>query len=116
MLEKLKQTGKTFSESWTACCLAMVQGDLSVLTLGHAMTAARTGILASVVMFVALFIKNNPSKWFIAWLTGIATAFSDILVHPSHFGTSYTEAIATGVGAFFLAYMVEEIRNGGKDK
>ena len=107
MLKKLKQTGKTFSESWTACCLAMVQGDLSVLTLGHAMTAARTGILASVVMFVALFIKNNPSKWFIAWLTGIATAFSDILVHPSHFGTSYTEAIATGAGAFFLAYMVE---------
>ena len=110
MLEKLKQIGKTFSESWTACCLAMVQGDLSVLTLGHAMTAARTGILTSIVMFVALYIKNNPSKWFIAWLTGIATAFSDILVHPSHFGTAYTEALATGAGAFFLAYMVERYK------
>ena len=110
MLEKLKQSSKTFGQAWTACCLAMVQGNVTVLTMGHAITAAKTGILTAFVMFVALFIKNNPSKWFIAWLTGIATIGADLIAHPSHFGTAYTEALVTGAGAFLLAVLMEKTK------
>ncbi len=96
-----------FSQAWTACMLCMVQGDLTVLTLSHAMTAAKTGSLAGLAfVFTAYFTAIN-NKWFAAWLTGILTMVADIVVHPTHFGDNWMEAACTGLGAAILCTILE---------
>lgn len=108
---RLRQSGKTFSQAWTACALCMVQGDLSVFTWHHAETAASTGIYSALGVLLVLHIRPESSKWFIAWATGVVTMFADRLIHSTHFGGSMTEAIATGIGAFMLAVIFDCIRS-----
>ena len=43
-LDKLKVLIERFGQSWSACMLAMVQGDVSVLTFNHAIVASKTGV------------------------------------------------------------------------
>lgn len=101
-----------FGQAWTACMLCMVQGDLTVLSLSHAMTAAKTGSLAGLAfVFTAYFTVIN-SKWFAAWLTGILTMVADIVVHPTHFGANWMEAACTGLGAAILCTIYERKTNG----
>lgn len=91
-----------FSEAWTACMVCMVEGDLSVLTLDHALVASQTGAGCgtAVALSYVLGIKN---RWTIIWLTGVMTMFTDFLVHPTHFGPEMMEAVVTGLGAMMLA-------------
>jgi hypothetical protein len=105
MIERLKVLVEKFSESWAACMCMMVQADLSALTLNHALTASKVGILTGVAMLVASFLPWN-NKWLGIFLTGLFTALADSIIHMAMFPY---EAIATGVGAMVLAILFEKI-------
>jgi len=101
------QSLKAFRESWIACMLSMVQGDVTVLTLKHAMTASKVGFISAVSVALCMLLKNNPSQWTIAWVIGCITALSDWFVHPAHFPG---EALVTGAGAFGLSILFNNVR------
>lgn len=103
---RIKLWTEKFSEAWTACALCMVQGDLTVFTLSHAITAAKTGTLTGIAFVLTSFISRINNKWGNAAVTGILTAMADIVIHPTHYGTWYTESIVTGVGAGILALIL----------
>lgn len=100
---KAKLFGQKFGEAWTACMLAMVQGDVTVLTLKHAFVASKTGTLTGIVVLITSVCTKLDNKYMTAWLTGIATMVGDIIVHPTHFGAHWHESAVTGVGAGLLA-------------
>ena len=95
-----------FMETWTACALAMVQGDLTVFTVKHAVTAGKTGLAAATAIVVTKYLAKIDNRFMVAWLTGVMTMCADIVVHPTHFGAHWHEAAITGVGAAFLALML----------
>lgn len=113
IVEKLKLFTQKFTEAWTACSICMVQGDLSVFTLNHAITASKTGFLAGLALFVASFFKGIRDIT-IVWMTGFFTAVADILIHPSHFGPQWLESVVTGLGAMCLAYIYYRFINESK--
>ena len=104
-----KKWATKFSEAWTACMLCMVQGDLTVVSLNHAITASKTGALAGLAFVITSSFAAINNKWANAWLTGakVLTMCADVIVHPTHFGYWWTEAACTGLGAAFLCYILE---------
>ena len=109
MQELVKVWSRKFSEAWSACMLCMVQGDITVLTLNHAITASKTGALAGIAYVIALQFKLS-SKWAGAYLTGILTAAADLIVHPTHFGPHGSEALVTGAVAATICIIWDRIR------
>jgi len=105
MIERLKVVAEKFSEAWTACMVCMVQADLSALTISHAITASKTGILTGLAMFVASFLPWG-NKWLGIFLTGAFTALADALIHADHFPA---EHLVTGLGAMVLAILFEKV-------
>jgi hypothetical protein len=105
--EKLTLVTEKFGQSWAACMVAMTQGDLSVVSLGHAITASKTGILTGLAMLAASFLPWN-NKWLGIFLTGAFTAIADALIHSDHFPA---EHLATGAGAMLLAIVFERTFN-----
>ena len=103
MIKKFKIVGEKFGEAWTACMVCMVQADLSVLTIGHAITASKVGILTGLAMLVASFLPWG-NKWLGIFLTGVFTMLADALIHANHFPT---EHLVTGLGAMFLALLFD---------
>ena len=92
-----------FMEAWTACSLAMVQGDLTVFTVDHAITAAKTGVGAGTAIVLTTLLLKAENRWAMAWLTGICVMVVDICIHPTHFGEHWHEAFVTGLGALMLS-------------
>ena len=109
-MDRLRKTAETFGQAWTACLLTMVQGDITVLTLGHAITAAKTGTLTAIAFFVCSFFTRLNNQWVNAMVVGLLTAIADILIHPTHFGTQWTEGVVTGIGAGILAIILNKIK------
>jgi len=105
MKQRLKVLVEKFGEAWTACMVCMVQGDLSVLNWGHALTASKTGILTGVAMFAASFLPWK-NQWLGIFLTGAFTAIADALIHAEHF---IGEHLVTGIGAMVLAILFDKI-------
>ena len=103
----IKESLKAFRESWIACMLAMVQGDLTVITLKHAMVAAKLGIVSALSVALCTFLKKNPSQWMIAWVIGVMTILGDWLIHPANF---QGEALVTGAGAFALSILFSKVK------
>lgn len=102
-----------FLQAWTSCMLCMVQGDITVLTIDHAFTASKTGILTGLAYILTIKGDGVPGvAWKAAWLTGVLTMVSDIVVHPTHFGDQWVEAFCTGIGAACLCYLWERLGNG----
>jgi hypothetical protein len=100
-----------FLQAWTACLLCMVQGDLTVLTLSHAFTASKTGLLTGIAYWVTTkFDGDEPPVWKAAWLTGVLTMASDIAIHPTHFGEQWVEAFCTGLGAAGICFIWEKVK------
>ena len=91
---------------------AMVQGDLTVISVGHALTASKTGTLAGIAFVFTSYFSTLDNKWFAAWLTGILTMLADIMIHPTHFGANWVEAACTGLGAAILCMIYESKTNG----
>ena len=104
--QKVKLLAEKFTESWTACMLVMVQGDLTILTLNHAYTASKTGIIAGLAVVLASYWNKVNNKYGLIWLTGVLTTFADLIVHPSHFGPTWAESVVTGIAAGFLAWIL----------
>ena len=100
------QFTQKFSKAWTACAVAMVEGDLTVFTVSHAITAAKTGTMSGLAALALWLFFKSDNKWFHVFTLGLATTVSDIMVHPTHFGEhAMTEAVVTGIGAGVLAYL-----------
>ncbi|MEK9696375.1 MAG: hypothetical protein VW270_11450 [Candidatus Poseidoniales archaeon] len=111
MKQKLKLLAEKFTESWSACMICMVQGDLTVISLQHAYTASKTGILAGVAVVVASYLPwRNP--WIGVFLTGLFTMLADIIVHATHFGGQFTEAMVTGLTAMAIAIVYDKVKGG----
>jgi len=109
-MNRLRKTVETFSQAWIACLLAMVQGNVLVLTVYHAKVAAKTGALTAISYFVCSFIATLDNKWANAMVVGLLTAFADILIHPTHFGPEWGEAVVTGIGAGTLAIILNKFQ------
>ena len=112
MMQSLQIWATKFSQAWTACMMAMVQGDVTKLSLDHAVTASKTGALAGIGFVLAISVCKNKNKWVGVWLTGLVTMFADILIHPTHFGPSWAEATVTGIGAAGLCLVLERKKHG----
>ena len=97
---------RKFSEAWIACAVCMVQGDLSVFSLGHAITASKTGACTALAIVVANQLGCVKTPWMAIWLTGVFTAIADALLHADHFTA---EHIITGLGAGILAYIFSKV-------
>ncbi len=87
----------------------MVEGNLSALTVSHAITAAKTGSIAGVGFVIAAQFGGDKNKWLSAWVIGIITMAVDILVHPTHFGPEWMEAACTGLGAALLCVLFDTV-------
>lgn len=106
MMNNWRMARRKFSEAWIACAVCMVQGDLSVFSLGHAITATKTGACTALAMVVANRLGFVKTPWMAIWLTGVFTAVVDFLIHRPHFPL---EAITTGIGAGILAFIFSKI-------
>ena len=108
MIKWAAQTfSRKFSEAWTACMVCMTQGDLSVISVNHVVTASRTGALAAVAFMVTSKLTVVGTKWAATWLTGVLTMTADIVAHPTHFGEQWVEAACTGLGAATICFLIE---------
>ena len=108
MKQKLKLLAEKFSEAWTACMLCMVQGDLTVISLHHAITASKTGIIAGIAVVIASYWNRIDNKYGLIWATGVLTTLADLSIHPTHFGPEWAEAVVTGIGAAGLAWILSK--------
>jgi len=104
--KRKRSLGEGVSESSTACLLAMVQGNVLALTIGHLGIALLTGFIAGTLAFIVTVIVQINDPWKIALILGISTAIIDYIIHPSSFGGVATEAIVTGIVAGLLSYLV----------
>ena len=104
--KRSRSLGEGISEASAACFFIMVQGNILVLTIGHLGVALLTGFIAGILAFVVTVMAriNNPLT--IALVLGISTTIIDYLIHPGSLGGSATEAIATGLIAGLLSYIV----------
>lgn len=90
-----------------ACVGVMVQGDLTGLSLKHVIIASKTGFLTGLAMIIAWLICQREKKWLDISLTAAFTTIADRMAHPVGFGSTWTEAIVTGLGAGILAYIIQ---------
>lgn len=98
---------KRFREAWISCMLFMVQGNLTALTIGHALTAAKTGAIAGLAFVLLSFSKHlKDDKMTVTATIGVLTTIADYITHPTHFGENIAEAVCTGVGAAVIAYLM----------
>ena len=104
--KRSRSLGEGVSESTTACLLAMVQGNILALTIGHLVIAAQTGFVAGILAFGVTVMARINNPWIIALLLGISTTITDYLIHPGSFGGVATEAIVTGLAAGMMSYLV----------
>lgn len=102
-IKKLKLWTEKFSEAWASCMLCMVQGDLTVVSINHAITASKTGALAGLAMVVASFVPWN-NRWLGVFLTGFFTALADYITGWS---TTLIQPLCTGLGAMLLCVLWE---------
>ena len=105
MKEKAKSLAEGVSESTVACMLAMVQGNILALTIGHFMIALQTGMIAGSIAIAVGMVVRAKKVWVTPLLLGVSTAAVDYLVHPSNFGAAATEALVTGFVAGVLALL-----------
>lgn len=107
LLDKSRLFLKRFREAWTSCLLFMVQGDVTALTVNHALTASKTGAIAGLAFVLLSFSKIlKDDKMTITITIGVLTMMADYLIHPTHFGPELAEAVCTGVGAAVIAYLM----------
>ena len=103
---KIATLSEGIAESTTACLVMMVQGNMLAVTLGHLAIAVETGIIAGTVASILVFVAHARTRWIISTVLGAVTAVVDFFVHSGQFGTIFAEALATGLGAGLLSYLV----------
>jgi hypothetical protein len=86
--------------------IMMVQGDLTVWTFKHAIIALKTSTAAVLAYVACMLVFSKENQALNILLIGVLTAIFDYDVHPSHFGTHFSEAIATGISTSAMAFVV----------
>ena len=109
MNKYVKPLLENISEATVACLVTMVQGNVFAIGVGHLMIASQTGLTAGTAATIAVLLAKPHKRGFIALILGAITTVADYLVHPGMFGTVFTEAIVTGVGAAILSYGVSKL-------
>lgn len=94
------------AESTVACVVAMTQANLLVVTAGHWIVAAQTGLIAGSATATLVVLARTRKRWVISALLGILTALVDYWVHPGGFGPVFMEAAVTGLIAAVLSFGV----------
>jgi hypothetical protein len=105
---KKKELLQKLSACWLSCMAFMVEGNLLALTAKHALIALRASMGALILFGITTFFAKNKGLGPLqeSSLLAICMAASDVLVHPTHFGAWWTEAVCTGVAAGILNYVV----------
>ena len=100
------------TEAWLSCMVFMVQGNLASITLKHCLTALQTsiGVLIAYAACVTILPEKYQNQWTRSVIAGVATAFVDLRVHPTHFGPFWAEAVFTGLGVSAMAIIVNFIK------
>jgi len=98
-------------EVWLSCMLFMVQGNLSALTMNHGITALKVSLGVVTTYIVAKKILKVKNFWKTIILLAAITAAIDFIVHPTHFGEAWSEAVLTGIGASSFATVGHFIAN-----
>jgi hypothetical protein len=106
MNQKKQELMQKLSACWISCMAFMVQGNLGLLNFAHALTALRSSAGAVILYIIStrIFKRLNPVQE--SALLAVVMSLSDVLVHPTHFGDWYTEAIATGIAAGVINYLL----------
>lgn len=96
------------SACWVSCMVFMVQGNLFAITTKHCIIALKSSIGALVLFGFTNFFTITKQLTAIqeSALLAICMAAVDVTVHPTHFGAWWTEAVATGISAGVLNYVV----------
>ena len=76
------------------------------ITLGHLAIASETGVIAGAVASVVVLTARTRTRWIVSIVLGVVTAIADFFVHPGQFGPIFAEALATGLGAGLLSYLL----------
>ena len=100
-----------FGEAWVPCMVAMTQGDLSVVSWSHVVTAYYTGIRAAIAYSVCCLFLKKVNAFRSAILIGFFTFICDLVTHPTHFGPVWSEAVVTGCGAVTISLLVDNFRS-----
>ena len=104
---KFKLFCMRFREAWLACMICMVQGDLTVISVNHALTASKTGGIAGIAFVILSNFRNlHKNKWAVVWSISVLTMLADYMVHPTHFGPEMAEAVTTGLVSGLIAYFM----------
>ena len=95
-----------FTGSFFACMFWMTQGNMSLITPAHWITAAQTGFGAATVLQVILQVPKLSllmrDRWRAFVVTSLVVSSVDRCIHPGHFGGPMTEALLTGASAYGL--------------
>ena len=102
--DKIRIVRDRFGQAFSACMIAMLQGDVTVITVTHFLTAGKVGIITAMACVIASFVPRHTHRLGI-WLTGVFTALADYVTHPSSMPGALTECLVTGLGALVLALL-----------
>lgn len=95
-----------FTGSFFACMFWMTQGNLSLITGAHWITATQTGLGAAAILQIIQQVPQlSPlmkGRWSAFFVTSIVVTSVDRCIHPGHFGGPMLEALLTGMTAYGL--------------
>jgi len=94
-----------FSLAWIACMFCMVRGDLSVLNFKHVIIASKTGTLTGLIVVLMSLVPFDFKYKFPAFMF-IGCFIGDLIVHDTHYGYWWTEALITSCIATILSFLV----------
>ena len=113
IVEQVKEAKVVLAKRWAAaavaCCAVMSQGNiLAMFNANHLLTAAKTGVLASVLIFVGMLVlKDKADEDYIkAAMIGVGVTAADFVSHPAHF---WGEAVLTGAVAMGVAWCISKL-------
>lgn len=106
MKSRIHLFAEQIGESTCACLVTMVQGNVLLLSLGHWLVAAQTGVAAGTIATVFVLMGRSTKPWIISAVLGAVTALVDFLVHPGSGLAVFTQALWTGLGAGLLSMLV----------
>lgn len=92
--------------------VAMTQANVLLVTTGHWIVAAQTGLVAGSATAALVVLSKARKRWVVATLLGVLTAVVDFWIHPGAFGPVFMEAAVTGVIAGALSFTVGWVWRG----
>ena len=113
IVEQAKEAKVVIAKRWAAafisCCAVMAQGNiLAMFNSKHLLTAGKTGVLASIIIFIGMVVlKYKADEDYIkAALIGSSVVIADLVSHPAHF---WGESVLTGGVAMGVAWCISRL-------